>query len=299
MLRRLFWAVWGALALVGCQKAGGVCGGDPHPSVPGPDFACTAQVAGSMVCPRGQIGWGYECMQSQCWRLFVDGPCAPPFVPSDAGAADAGPDAGSCSGVLACTVEGGRQCSNAAQLECRQGCWVEVGACVVDAGMLCAPSGFPVAPDLGCSASLTGANICPAGPSAGYGYQCSDAGCWQSFSDGECVEPGDAGSSCSAARRCAEEGAVECRSGLRSWCYGGCWVDTGACSDAGVTCGFRGPQVPTERCTAARLDTAVCPAGPGSGYGYTCTALGCWSGFLDGPCSAPLDGGSDAGMDGG
>lgn len=46
------------------------------------------------------------------------------------------------------------------------------------------------------------------------------------------------------------------------------------------------PATPTAPCTSALVDGWVCPAGPGSGYGYVCQASGCWLQMADGPCAA-------------
>jgi hypothetical protein len=98
---------------------------------------------------------------------------------------------------------------------------------------LCGPtSGGLVEPSEACTPNLVGAMICPGGPGSGYGFTCTQNACWQFFYDGPCaVFPGGScfGASCSA----AEEGQIECRSGLRSRCASGCWTDTGVCSDGG------------------------------------------------------------------
>lgn len=238
-----------------CQKPeAAVCGRSPSPGVPTPDFACTSQLAGSMICPGGQVGWGYECTDDQCWALFLDGPCASPFSVMDAGSS-------------------------------------------ADAGLLCSAPIFSTQPDGPCTAGLVGAEICPAGPGSGFGYRCAAAECWLTFADGPC----GGGPSCSGTPRdCGAEGQVACRAGLRAICSSGCWVDTGLCSadgglpDAGIDGGPDGgffcrgnpaPTGPNAACTASILGASICPAGPGSGFGFQCEDAGCWQFFFDGPCT--------------
>lgn len=252
-----------ALTLSACQKPSLVCGGEPPAWVPGPDFACSKQLLGSMTCPRGQVGWGYLCTEDLCWRLYNDGPCAPAYSVPDPGMVDSGtPDSGS-------------------------------GVCAASGGL---PPQFN--PNGACTASIAGAMICPAGPSSGYGYECSDAGCWTAFADGPCSSGApDSGTRClGGGCDAGEEGRVQCNSGLRAVCSAGCWVDTGVCSaDAGLLCGSAFGVRPSSECTPALVGSTVCPAGPSSGYGYTCTARGCWDGFLDGPCAYFDAGAGDGG----
>ncbi|MDP1825464.1 MAG: hypothetical protein Q8L48_19555 [Archangium sp.] len=283
------------VALSGCQKPGSVCGGEPPSYVPGPDFACTPQLIGSMVCPRGQVGWGYQCTDAMCWQLFMDGPCAPPFVTADAGPPDAGlPDASTCAAADLCASEGSQQCRNTTQLECRQGCWSPIGTCGFDASVFCQPSFLPAQfdPNGSCTEPIFGASICPLGPGSGYGFHCTDGGCWEAFADGPCVSAGDAGRFCPVTERCSDEGRLECRGGLRSWCTSGCWLDVGLCGvDAGLVCGPSAADEPTAPCLPGLVGTSVCLTGNTAGSSYTCTGQLCWS--FNGVCSA------DAGADGG
>ena len=191
------------MAAMGCQRAGGVCeGGSPGVGAV-PETACTREAVGEMVCPSGQIGYGYRCTEAECWRVFADGPCAYPFIPDDAGMMDAGAgDAGTDAGS--------------------------------EAVVLCASSPSPARPSGACTASRLGAFICPAGAGNGSGYECTAAGCWQPFFDGPCSARVDGGMACGPERACpAEEGQVTCRGELRSKCYGGCWVDLDVCADGG------------------------------------------------------------------
>lgn len=121
------------MLVAGCQRSNDVCPGSDPGVGPVPDFACTPQLVGSMVCPGGQIGHGYQCADEGCWRLFADGPCTPPFS-VDAGGVDAGPDGGVCPGAV-CTQQGDLQCDGSNRLQqCQQGCFVPIGTCDIDGG---------------------------------------------------------------------------------------------------------------------------------------------------------------------
>lgn len=299
------------LTTAACTRPGGVCGGGEAPSsAPAPQFACTSALVGSMVCPMGQVGWGYRCTEAECWSMFMDGPCVSPYIELDAGQPDAGRDAGGPpddggtddAGFCAsrCNSPGATQCAAGIELQCQLSCWTPIGSCRgTDAGFFCGVAQGPVIPPRPCTEEYFGANVCFGGAGSGYGYECQDAGCWQFYFDGPCVSRSDAGPGCNVADVCTagEEGNLSCRGGLRAQCYGGCWIDTGLCQpDAGLLCGTQlgTGATPTEQCTPALAGTRVCSAGPTAGYGYVCTNRGCWDGFLDGPCTT-----RDAGSDGG
>lgn len=125
----------------------GVCGPIGGPVAPPLD--CTASIEGSMLCPEGLAGYGYQCRKG-CWSLFFDSPCTAPWV----GEGDAG--------------------------------WRDAGSSLPAAGNVCGASG-PVVPTVSCTSELEGSQVCPAGH-AGYGYHCAH-GCWSLFSDGPCAAP--------------------------------------------------------------------------------------------------------------
>ncbi len=226
------------MLVAGCQRSSDVCPGSDPGVGPVPDFVCTQQLVGSMVCPGGQIGYGYQCTDDACWRLFADGPCTPAFS-ADAGGVDAGTDAGVCPGS-ACTQQGDLQCDGSNRLQqCQQGCFVQIGTCGIDGGadggLLCGAPLGGTRPRGACTAERAGATICPGGPGSGTGFDCSDAGCWNPFLDGPCSAPYDSGvPPCGLARRCpGEEGRITCRGDFRSVCSSGCWLDLDVCTPDG------------------------------------------------------------------
>ena len=180
---------------------------------------------------------------------------------------------------------------------------VGLAGCTRPEGGLCADSVLgPPLPGFDCTAALEGAVVC----SSDSGYGCTRERCWSLFRDG-CMAPlletdagrdagadDDAGTdagACGGAPTCTatEEGTARCVASRRELCEAGCWRSRGACLDAGVDLcsGSGAPRAPVDPCTSDVEGVMICPAGPSSGYGYACTATGCWSIFFDGPCAPP------------
>ena len=123
-----------AAAFAACSQPGRECPGNQ--SLSGvkdpPSFDCTAELRGSFVCPRGQVGSGYTC-NGQCWSLALDGPCAAPPLQEDGGPYPTNPCAPADAGVpaLVCSgdIEGSVLCTSG-DFQCLHGCWTsQPGRC--------------------------------------------------------------------------------------------------------------------------------------------------------------------------
>lgn len=133
----LKWVVVPLVAVVvvtSCAQPDGRCAsavGGNKP-VPPPAFDCTADLKGSFVCPRGQVGWGYMCT-GQCWSFMYDGPCVALPLQEDGGSqatppcADGGVPSLSCPGQI---EEGSVICNSEGDFQCVGGCWTrQPGRC--------------------------------------------------------------------------------------------------------------------------------------------------------------------------
>lgn len=200
---------------------------------PPPNFECTAQFEGAIVCSSGS---GYACTRDACWALFVDGPCAARVDDADAGS-DAGAwtdggasDAGSCGTDESCFPgqAGSERCTATTRERCESGCWRPRGTCDDGGVFICGAGGTP--PVDPCTSDVEGVMVCPGGTSSGSGYRCEPTRCWIPFSDGPCSSPFmghcfNGGTTCTA----GEVGQERCVGRLRMRCGGGCFTPVGLC----------------------------------------------------------------------
>ena len=233
-----------------------------------PPYACTAASEGAIVCPKGLVGWGYECAGG-CWAAFEGGACAPsadlcepaskPVVPAVECTA---PLAGSTLCPPGTVGDYGYRCE-------ASGCWSLLADGTCDAGTeirVCEGSptsaGFP---DRVCGPSSVGSIDCPS--TSRDGYRCTAQGCWSST-----LRVCDAGTDADF-----------------------CGDDAGFRGDGGTfVLGYFAPSQPDFACTVALQGAEYCAHYPPSGYGYIC-GDGCWSKFYGGPCDLPDSGWVDAG----